>query len=550
MTRIVSKFLKSLLPLMPFSVAFQLTIINYSTAQTLTSSNLPIIIMDTHGQTIPDDPRIIIDLGMIYNGYGVRNYVTDPQNDYSGQVAIEIRGSTSQQYPKKSYGFETRDSVLMDTNVSLLEMPEENDWILYGAYPDKTLLRNSFAFYTFNRMGHYASRTKHVELVRNGSYRGVYELMEKIKRDNHRVAIAKLTPADTVGDSLTGGYIIKIDKTTGNGTDLWYSAYDANVFFQFDYPEDVDLVQVQKDYIQNYVYEFETALQGPAFTDIDSGYIRYIDVSSFVDFFLMQELGRTVDGYRSSCFMYKDKDSRAGKLTMGPLWDFNLSFGNCNYCAAYDTTGYQYQFNSICTNYNPHVPFWWSRLLQDPAYADQVQCRWKQMRGSFLNTDSVNSWIDSMATYLNESQQRNFQKWPILGQFVNWNYFVGQTYQDEIDYLKTWIADRSTWMDNNLPGVCNLTTSTVEDERNIFCRFYPNPFSKSTTLQIRYADKNTTDVSLHVFDITGRSVFQKNIMVRNHSAMEEVRLDLIPGVYFYSIISGGMQNVTGKLVVQ
>ncbi len=533
-----------------FSISLLGSIPQLSVAQTLTDSNLPILIMDTHNQTIMDDPRIIVDLGIIYNGYGIRNYVTDPQNDYFGQVAIEIRGSTSQQYTKKSYGFETRDSLLEDSNVSLLEMPEENDWILYGAYPDKSLLRNTFAYYLFNRMGHYASRTKHVELVRNGSYRGVYELMEKIKRDDNRVDIAKLTPADTVGDSLTGGYIIKIDKTTGSGTELWYSSYDTLVFFQYEYPEDSALVQVQKDYIQNYVYGFETALQGPSFMDPDSGYIKYIDEQSFIDFFLVQELGRTVDGYRSSCFMYKDKDSKGGKLTMGPLWDFNLSFGNCDYCSAYDTTGFQYQFNSICTGYDPHVPFWWARLLQDPDYANEMHCRWKQMRESFLNTDSVNAWIDSMASYLDESQQRNFQKWQILGQYVNWNYFVGQTYQEEIDYLKTWIASRSTWLDNNLPGVCNITTSVKETLDNITCKFYPNPFSHVTVLQVQLAGEQVSELSLNIFDVTGRNVFRKNVEVRNQSAKELLDLELNPGIYFYSLGAKGMQPKSGKLVVQ
>ena len=521
----------------------------FSTAQTLTDSNLPIMIMDTHGQTIQDDPRIIVDLGIIDNGFGIRNYITDPQNDYAGQVAIEIRGSTSQQYPKKSYAFETRDSVLNDTNVSLLQMPEENDWILYGAYPDKTLLRNTFAFYVFNRMGHYATRTRHVELVRNGSYRGIYEVMEKIKRDNDRVDISKLTPADTVGDSLTGGYIIKIDKTTGTGDERWYSAYDTLVYFLYEYPADSQLVQVQKDYIQNYMYGFETVLQGPQFADPDSGYIKYIDLQSFIDFFLLQELGRTVDGYRSSCFMYKDKDSRGGKLTMGPLWDFNLSFGNCNYCDAYDTTGYQYQYNSICS-YDPHVPFWWERLLQDPHYADEMRCRWKQLRESFLHTDSINTWIDSMAVYLDESQQRNFQRWQIMGTYVDWNYFIGQSYQEEIDYLKSWITARAEWLDNNLAGVCNLTTVLMEVNDRIKCSFHPNPFSESTVLQLNSAGKKSASIFLIISEVTGRTVFEKEFSMTNGSLKETLYPRLNPGIYFYSILSEGSNKISGKLVVQ
>jgi len=521
-----------------------------SYSQVLTDSNLPIIIMDTHGQTIQDDERIIVDLGIIDNGFGVRNYVIDPKNNFDGQVAIEIRGSTSQQYPKRSYAFETRDSLLNDTNVSLLGMPEENDWILYGPYPDKTLLRNSFAYYIFNRMGHYASRTKHVELVRNGGYRGVYELQEKIKRDDNRVDIAKLTPADTAGDSLTGGYIIKIDKTTGTGDELWYSAYDSMVFFQYDYPVDTVLAQVQKDYIQNYVHAFETALLSPQFTDPDSGYIAYIDLQSFIDFFLMQELGRTIDGYRSSCYMYKDKDSKGGKLTMGPLWDFNLSFGNCNYCSAYDTTGYQYEFNSICSTYNPHVPFWWGRLLEDPMYENEVQCRWKQMRETFLQTDSVNAWIDSLLAYLDESQQRNFQKWPIIGQYVDWNYFIGQTYQEEIDYFKNWIANRSVWLDNNLPGVCNLTTAVVANQPSISCSFYPNPFSGSATIKLSSVKHADSEMELQIFDGPGRKVYSKNFSFTGNQYVEKLKLDLNPGIYFYSLTEGRSESITGKLIVQ
>ena len=516
--------------------------------QILTDSNLPIVIIDTHGQTIQDDPRIIVDLGIIDNGYGNRNYVIDPKNNFNGQVAIEIRGSTSQQYPKKSYGFETKDSLLNDSNVSLLGMPEENDWILYGPYPDKSLLRNTFAYYVFNRMGHYSSRTKHVELVRNGGYRGVYELQEKIKRDDNRVDIAKLTTADTTGDSLTGGYIIKIDKTTGTGTEFWYSAYDSLVFFQYHYPVDTVLAQVQKDYIQNYVNGFETALLSPQFADPDSGYIAYIDVQSFIDFFLIQELGRTVDGYRSSCYMYKDKDSRGGKLTMGPLWDFNLSFGNCNYCAAYDTTGYQYEYNTICS-YDPHVPFWWGRLLQDPTYADAMQCRWQQLRESFLNTDSVNAWIDSMASYLDESQQRNFQKWPIIGQYIDWNYFIGQTYQEEIDYLKDWIAARSTWLDNNLPGVCDLYTSVNTNQSKVSCTFYPNPFSGSVTIKVSPGNQLHDEMQLNIYDGPGRKVYSRNFSFTGGAYKEKLKVDINPGVYFYSLSGAGYEAVTGKLVV-
>jgi hypothetical protein len=181
-------------------------------SQTFTSSNLPIVIIETNGQTIPDEPKINVDMGIIYNGPGQMNYITDPYNEYDGIVGIERRGNSSQYYfPKKQYAFETRDSLSMNLNVSLLGMPEENDWILHAPYSDKTLMRNVLAYKMASDLGDYASRTAYCEVVINGDYKGVYVLMEKIKRDVNRVNITELDENDIAGDSLTGGYMVKIE---------------------------------------------------------------------------------------------------------------------------------------------------------------------------------------------------------------------------------------------------------------------------------------------------------------------------------------------------
>jgi CotH kinase protein len=121
----------------------------------ITSSNLPLVFIDTHGQVIDDVAKIVADMGIVANPGGARNYVTDPYNDYNGRIAIEVRGSTSQQYPKKSYGFETQTATGANNNVSLIGLPSENDWILYAPYPDKTLLRNTLAYHLFGQMRHY-----------------------------------------------------------------------------------------------------------------------------------------------------------------------------------------------------------------------------------------------------------------------------------------------------------------------------------------------------------------------------------------------------------
>ena len=159
-----------------------------------TSSNLPIVVINTHGQQIPDDYKIIADMGIIYNGEGVRNNLTDPFNNYNGKIGIEIRGSSSQMFPKKQYAVETKDANGNDLDVSLLGFPPEEDWILYAPYNDKSLIRDVLVYKLANDMGRYASRSKFCELVLNGEYMGIYVLFEKIKRDANRVNIKKMEP--------------------------------------------------------------------------------------------------------------------------------------------------------------------------------------------------------------------------------------------------------------------------------------------------------------------------------------------------------------------
>lgn len=138
-----------------------------------TSSNLPIIIINTNSLSIPyDNPRIVADMGVIYNEQGERNNISDPFNNYSGKISIEIRGSSSSRWSKKSYGIETQNEDGSNNSVSLLGLPEENDWILYASYYDRSFLRNVLTCKLANEMGWYASRTKYCELVLNGEYQG------------------------------------------------------------------------------------------------------------------------------------------------------------------------------------------------------------------------------------------------------------------------------------------------------------------------------------------------------------------------------------------
>lgn len=480
-----------------FLISVSLCLIKVNAQVVFTSSNLPIVVINTNNQTIVDEPRIICDMGIIWNGPGITNNITDPYNNYNGKIAIEIRGSTSQQYPKKSYGFETVDNSGNKKNVSLLTMPKENDWILYGAYPDKTLMRNEITYDLFRKMQPWSPRFVYCELVINGQYKGVYSLMEKIKRDYNRVNIAKL---DSNGN-ISGGYIIKIDKLTGGSSTTWTSPYQTKLKFLYHDPEYAELNTNERNYIKNYVTNFENAVYGPNFKDSVQGYRAFINTGSFIDFMLMQELGRTVDGYRSSSFMYKDNDSKGGKLTCGPMWDFNLSYGNADYCSAFDTTGWQYNFANVCPSFSTEPPEWWERLLEDTSFANEVQCRWQFLRSTILKTTYVNNWIDSVAILLDDAQQRNFVQWPILGVYVNWNYFVGNTYKEEINYLKWWFQSRSEYMDYYLPGNCVLpnSTSVIKNNKNPLSVF-PNPTSGLLFTNI------TPQSEVRIYSIDGKHV--------------------------------------------
>jgi hypothetical protein len=502
---------------------------------TFTDSDLPIVVVNTGGNEITDTTRIIADMGIIYNGVGNRNYMTDPFNHFFGKISIEIRGSTSQQYPKKCYGLETQDILGNNLDTALLGMPSENDWILYGAYPDKTLIRNEITFDLFRKMGHYDSRYEYVELVIDGDYRGVYSLMEKIKRDKNRVDVAKLTAADISGDELTGGYIIKVDKLTGSSNTYWTSILNPGVKYLYHDPQDNELLPVQQDYIKDYVTNFETVMNSANFNSTLSGYPTLIDVNSFVDFMLMQELGRTVDGYRSSSFMYKNKDSKGGLLHAGPMWDFNLSYGNADYCDAYDTTGYQFDFNTVCPTFTSYIPFFWEKFLVDTGFTKKLQCRWQQLRASVLHKDSIELRIDAMALKLNESKTRNFQRWPILGTYVNWNYFVGNTYQEEIDYLKWWFNARSNWMDDHLPGVCDgqfVGTDVIMDAAAY--QVFPNPATDYMIIKV-YEPLLLTNAKLTLLDASGVVVLQQSDINTNEIMI--LRNHLPSGMYFYCLQS-------------
>ena len=247
-----------------------------------TGSDIPLVVIETNGGfPIPDEPKIKAHMKIIDHGPGSWNDPSDDGNIYSGNIGIERRGAYSASLPQKPYGFETRTPTGENLNVPLLGMPVENDWILLANYNDKSFLRNSLAGQLFRQMENYAPRTKHCEVMVNGTYQGIYVLTEKIKRDKNRVNIARLNATENDGDDVTGGYIFKTDYYSSN--DSWISNFSPEdrpgeaVYFVYNYPKADEITDAQKDYIQSYVNSFEEVLHGADFRNSQTGYSAYIE---------------------------------------------------------------------------------------------------------------------------------------------------------------------------------------------------------------------------------------------------------------------------------
>jgi hypothetical protein len=520
-----------------------------SPAQPFISSAHPILVINTNDQHITRSQRIMVDMGVISNSNGQRNNLNDPYNHYSGKASIRYRGQSSMMFPKKGYALDTKHADGEDFNFPLLGMPSEHKWVLLANYNDKTLLRERFTYEIGRQMGHYSVRSVYVELVIDGNYRGLYLLTERIKRDKNRVNISDLNADVTSGDELTGGYIVSLDKLSPD-KDGWYSKYSSNTngnlaYFQYEYPRTNNINEVQKNYIQTYFHAFEDALVSDNFKDVENGYRKYIDVISFIDNFIINELSRDIDAYRISSYFYKDRDSKGGKIVNGPLWDYDMAWYNTDFGGGNSIEGWQFQYGYQWEPpQNPDdptwvVPFWWRRLMEDPAFTDELYCRYHTFRLNLLSEQNLYQMIDGMANSIKEGRERNFSRWPLIGKWVYSNITpVAQSYEEEIAQLKYWIKNRLEWLDNNIPGFCATVgkeeIATVINAINAF----PNPFRDEFNLN--YYVRENSAVTIDLYNSVGMKVQQVFNGVQS-SGMHQAKINsgnLPNGIYMVTLKTG------------
>jgi hypothetical protein len=403
-------------------------------SQTFTDSNLPIVIITTdNGAEIFDEPKILGTMKIIQRPNGARNFVSDVDTEeflnYSGTIGIETRGSSSQTLPKKPYGIDTlEDDGIENNSVELLGMAKENDWILNSFAFDDSMMRDYISYEMTRKMGQYAANLRYCEVVLNGEYIGLYALSEKIKRDGDRVDIAKLKDDENAFPEVTGGYLMQTDRPSDEDPNAWES---NGAGYIHEKPNSDDITAVQSSYIESV---FRGLDENASNSEITNGYPSLIDVPSFVDYMLIAEIASNVDAYALSTYYHKD---RGGKLRAGPVWDYNLTYGNDLFQWGFDRS-----FTDVWQfNYSNTGAYFWNDLFSDATFKCYASKRFNEVTttGAPLNYETISDLIDATVTLISEAVVRENERWNTIEDFSG-----------EITAMKSWIQERTQWMRDNL----------------------------------------------------------------------------------------------------
>jgi hypothetical protein len=301
----------------------------------------------------------------------------------------------------------------------------------------------------------------------------------------------------------------------------------------------------QKSYIRLFVNTFETKLYSTQFRDPIAGYKAFLDVNSFIDYFIIGEVSRNVDAYKKSCYYYKDRDNRGGLLHAGPVWDFDWAwkniYDNCYIWIATDGSNWAYKVND-CSNW-PVVPSWITRLLEDPSFCNTLHTRYAALRKTILSDEYLDLYIDSVQNLVNTAQQRHYLKWPTLGEQAG-AYEVDDppaTFDGVIAQFKHWISLRLAWLDANMPG--ELVSDAGEDNPEITIRVFPNPAK-----DVLFIESDEPMFAIEIYSADGNLVSLADAEMR-YSVPVNLN-ELQPGFYLARITFAGQKCRISKFVIQ
>ncbi len=349
---------------------------------------------------------------------------SDPSKFYMDEASIEVkgrirgRGNTSWGMPKKPY------RIKLDEKKKLFGRWGNKDWILLANYSDKTLLRNILAMEVSRVCGmSWTPDMLSAEVWLNDEYQGVYVFSDHKEIAGHRVNI------EVAGENdLEGGYYLEIEEAMDEPV-CFKTIWDTPVMFhEPEYP-----TEAQQKYVQDWFNGFETALgkiQGSGSKD----YRSYIDVPSFINYYIIQEIAKNPDGnVRKSTYITK---TPGHPMEMYHVWDFDISFGNCNYTNFEKPDGWQMRYVK-----------WFNQMFFDPDFKAQAKDRWNELLPKLRN---VPAFLARQRELMAGAQDRNFQRWDILGKYVWPNFYWFDTYDQEYDFLVSFYNERLDWLDKKI----------------------------------------------------------------------------------------------------
>lgn len=420
-------------------------------AQYTLPTNLPILYITTTGN-LPVDSKETYRAGTLsISG------PTGTVGAYNGAIEIRGRGNSTWTLAKKPY------RIKLASKYALLGMPAtEKNWVLLANYADKTLMRNAMAFEVSKFLGfEYSCPYRFVDVVLNNEYIGNYTLTDNIEVGPNRVAIDEQKVTDIAEPAITGGYLVEADGFADQ--EISHFVTTRGVKITIKSPDDDKIVPAQTNYISSYFQMIEDKLFASNFSDPELGYMKYMDQTSLINWYIASEVTGNSDAFWST-YMYKKRNDP--KIYFGPLWDYDIAFNNDSRIG--DAT-----FKRMSSDAN-EPKLWIQRMLQDPHFKTALSKRWKELKAAGLK-NSMNTWVTNFASTLNLSQQQNYIKWPVLNTKVYLEQKSTGTYAQHVEFLRNYISQRMDWLDMQMTGefsvaqyykIINRSTSKVISANN------------------------------------------------------------------------------------
>jgi hypothetical protein len=426
------------------------------------TSGLPALIIYNFGAGVPSTAEGAPDQFASFSFYEPVNGLTVLTNAPTliSRAGFHVRGSSTRGFAKQAWTVHFWDELDNNADCSPLELPSGKDWALYA--PDSfepVLIHNPLIYQLSNEIGRYAPRTRLIEVYINtaggavvpADYNGIYVLEEKIKRGADRVDVDKLQPDDNTLPSVTGGYMLRIDRLApgDNGLDA------AGQTIVYGDPKEADILTPERapqaQYIQNYMNAFGAALNAANYANPALGYAAYVDVNSWIDHHILNVMAFNVDALRLSAYFYKP---RQGKIFFGPIWDFDRSQGSTD---GRDFSPFYWRApnGDLGTDFFNYT--WWGRMFTDIDFWQKWIDRYEDLRTGLLSTNHIYADIDALVAQVRQEEPREIARWPGFTtprsgvvSISGYSYNFPGTYQGEVNFLKQWYRDRLLFMDTNL----------------------------------------------------------------------------------------------------